>query len=111
VQQLRDAEQWESQYRFTLRPHALADFTERCEYQQTDPESHFTQKRICSLALPRGRISLSDRRLITTIDGYRTEQVVESENEYREVLAERFGVVVVESPLIAGRQQQQESGL
>jgi N-hydroxyarylamine O-acetyltransferase len=94
VQQLSGAEQWESQYRFTLRPHVLTDFTERCEYQQTDPESHFTQKCICSLALPEGRISLSDRRLITTIAGQRTERVVQSEKEYREILAERFGVVV-----------------
>jgi N-hydroxyarylamine O-acetyltransferase len=94
VQQLSDAEQWESQYRFTLRPHVLTDFTERCEYQQTDPESHFTQKRICSLALPEGRISLSDRRLITTIAGQRTERVVKSEKEYRDILAERFGVVL-----------------
>jgi N-hydroxyarylamine O-acetyltransferase len=94
VQQLNDAKQWESQYRFTLRPHILTDFTERCEYQQTDPESHFTQKRICSLALPEGRISLSDLRLITTINGQRIERVVHSEKEYREILAERFGVVV-----------------
>jgi N-hydroxyarylamine O-acetyltransferase len=99
VQQLSDAEQWESQYRFTLRPHVLTDFAERCEYQQTDPESHFTQNRICSLALPEGRISLSDRRLITTIKGQRTERVVKSEKEYREILAERFGVVVAELPL------------
>jgi N-hydroxyarylamine O-acetyltransferase len=94
VQQLGDADQWESQYRFTLRPHVLVDFTERCEYQQTDPESHFTQNRICSLALPEGRISLSDQRLITTTASQRTERVVESEEEYREVLAERFGIVM-----------------
>ena len=94
VQQLSAADQWESQYRFTLRPHVLTDFSERCEYQQTDPESHFTQKRICSLALPKGRISLSDWRLITTIEGQRIERVVKSEKEYREILAERFGVVV-----------------
>jgi N-hydroxyarylamine O-acetyltransferase len=95
LQQLSDAEQWESQYRFTLRPHVLADFTERCEYQQTDPESHFTQNRICSLALPEGRISLSDRRLITTLAGQRTERAVKSEKEYREILADRFGIVVL----------------
>ncbi|HEX6799496.1 MAG TPA: arylamine N-acetyltransferase [Ktedonobacterales bacterium] len=85
---------WSPQYRFTLQPRALADFTARCEYQQTSPESHFTRQRICSLALPCGRVSLSDRRLITTIDGQREERVLQSEAEYRAVLAERFGVVV-----------------
>jgi len=92
LQQFRD-EKWESQYRFTLRLHQLTDFTERCHYQQTSPESHFTQKRICSLATPTGRISLSDLRLITTIDGKREERVLQPE-EYEGMLAEMFGVVL-----------------
>ena len=86
--------QWEPVYRFTLRPHVLTDFAERCLYHQTSPDSHFTQKRICSLALPDGRISLSDLRLITTPYGKREERLLASEDEYRTVLAERFGVVV-----------------
>jgi len=86
--------QWEPVYRFTRQIHALTDFTERCIYQQTSPDSHFTQKRICSLALPDGRISLSDLRLITTLDGKREERMLPSEDEYRAVLAEQFGVVV-----------------
>ena len=93
VEQHGDA-QWEPVYRFTLRPHALTDFAERCIYQQTAPDSHFTQKRICSLALPNGRISLSGLRLITTLDGKREERALSSEDEYRAVLAECFGVVV-----------------
>ncbi len=86
--------QWDPVYRFTLRPHVLTDFTERCIYQQTSLDSHFTQKRICSLALPDGRISLSDLRLITTLDGKRDERMLSSEDEYRTILAERFGIVV-----------------
>ena len=85
---------WEPQYRFTLRPHALSDFAPRCHYQQTSPQSHFTQRRICSLALPDGRLSLSDLRLITTIHGQREERTLRSEQEYRATLAERFGVTL-----------------
>lgn len=85
---------WESQYRFTLQPHTLIDFTERCHYQQTSPESHFTQKRICTLAVPTGRITVSDLRLITTTHGTREEQIIGSEEEYRDVLARRFGIVI-----------------
>ena len=33
------------------------------DYQQTSPESHFTQKRVCSLAKRSGRITLSDQLL------------------------------------------------
>ncbi len=87
--------QWEAQYRFTLQPHELADFTERCHYQQTSPESHFTQKRICSLATPTGLITLSDTRLITTRHGERKEQVLTNQEEYVAALAEHFGIVLL----------------
>jgi N-hydroxyarylamine O-acetyltransferase len=93
MQQFNDAT-WQPQYRFTLQPHTLADFTERCIYQQTSPESHFTQKRICSLATPTGRITLSDLRQITTIHGVQKEQVLASEEEYIATLAEQFGIAL-----------------
>lgn len=95
LQRSSDDSSWEPQYRFTLKPHQLSDFSERCKYQQTSPESHFTQRRICSLAILDGRITLADRRLIvTTFTGKREERLVESEEEYRQILAERFGVLI-----------------
>jgi N-hydroxyarylamine O-acetyltransferase len=93
LQQFSD-EKWQPQYRFTFQPHQLTDFTERCHYQQTSPESHFTQKRICSLATPTGRITLSDLRLITTMYEKREERLLQSEEEFQEVLAEMFGIVL-----------------
>jgi N-hydroxyarylamine O-acetyltransferase len=93
LQQSDDAT-WQPQYRFTLQPHVLTDFTEMCYYQQTSPESHFTRQRICSLATPTGRISLSDLRLITTIHGERKEQVLTDEEVYLTTLAKQFGVVL-----------------
>lgn len=87
------ARKWEPQYRFTLQPHRLADFTERCHYQQTSPESHFTQKRICSLATSTGRITLSDLHLITTMREKREQRLLQSE-EYQRVLTEMFGIVL-----------------
>lgn len=94
IMQQGSGEQWEAQYRFTLQPRQLADFTERCRYHQTSPESHFTQQRICSLTIPTGRLTLSDLRLIMTVHGERQERLLESEEEYRKVLGELFGVVV-----------------
>ena len=93
MQQFNDGT-WQLQYRFTLQPHTLTDFTERCIYQQTSPQSHFTRQRICSLATPAGRITLSDLRLITTIHGERNERELASEDEYFAVLAEQFGIVI-----------------
>lgn len=85
---------WKPAYRFTLQPHVLTDFAEMCHYQQTSPESHFTQGRICSIATRSGRITLSDQRLITTIDGERKEQILGSQEEYSTALAEHFGVIL-----------------
>ncbi len=89
-----NGETWEAQYRFTLQPRALSDFTGQCQYFQTSPESHFVQNRICSLATPEGRITLSGLKLITTVNGTREEQELPSEEAYRRVLAERFKIVI-----------------
>jgi N-hydroxyarylamine O-acetyltransferase len=94
IMQQCSGEQWEAQYRFTLQPRKLADFTERCHYQQASPESHFTQHRICSLTTPTGRVTPSRLRLITTVHGERQERLLESEDEYRRILAELFGIVL-----------------
>jgi N-hydroxyarylamine O-acetyltransferase len=91
----RDGEAgWEPQYRFTLHPYALPDFSERCLYLQTSPESPFTKKRVCTLAVADGRVTLSDLRLIETTRGERKERTLESEDEYLAVLSDRFGVVI-----------------
>ena len=84
---------WKPAYRFSLQPHVLSDFAAMCRYHQTSPESTFTQERVCSLATRSGRITLSDQRLITTREGERTERVL-TDQEYRTVLTEQFGIVL-----------------
>jgi N-hydroxyarylamine O-acetyltransferase len=84
---------WKTENRFRLVPHVYADFAEMCHYHQTSPDSHFTRNRMCSLATPDGRITLSGRRLITTRDGEKQERELADEGEVAEVLRERFGIV------------------
>ena len=91
VEQLEES-QWQPQYRFTLKPYRLADFSERCRYQQFSPESHFSRRRICTLARPDGRITLSDYRLITTGGDVRRERDLRSDEEYAQTLADLFGI-------------------
>ena len=87
--------EWKDQYRFTLRPYSYANYAEMCHYQQTSPDSHFTRARICTRATPRGRVTVSEMRLITTIDGEeRTERLLANEAEYASTLSELFGVVI-----------------
>ena len=57
---------WRRQYSFTLVPRGLDEFAPMCHYHQTSPESPFTRKKVCSMATPDGRITISDRRLIIT---------------------------------------------
>jgi N-hydroxyarylamine O-acetyltransferase len=83
---------WVRQHRFTTEARGLGDFAEMCTYHQTSPASHFTRKRICSLATREGRVSLSDDRLIVTRRGERTERRVADEAERAAVLRDLFGV-------------------
>ncbi|MFA6979108.1 MAG: arylamine N-acetyltransferase [Ignavibacteriaceae bacterium] len=85
---------WKPHYRFSLNPYELTDFEEMCNYHQTSPESIFTRRRICSLAKPDGRITLSDMRLIETLGGERRERVLMNEEEYAAILKNEFGIVL-----------------
>lgn len=80
------------QYRFTNMPREMHDFAGMCHFHQTSPESHFTQNRICSLALPDGRVTLSGMRLIETRNGERRERLLGNPLEIQTTLRERFGV-------------------
>ncbi len=84
---------WKTQYRFNLEPHVYADYADRCRFHQISPQSHFTQNRICSLATPDGRVTLSGMKLITTRGGERQERKL-TDAEYSEALRECFGIVL-----------------
>lgn len=86
--------EWNAQYRFDLEPHVYADYAGMCRHHQTSPESHFTRRRICSLATEEGRVTLSDMRFITTRGGERHGRELADEGEHAEVLHEHFGIVV-----------------
>jgi N-hydroxyarylamine O-acetyltransferase len=88
----RDAAGWEPQYRFTLQPHAHAEYAEMCHYHQTSPDSSFTRKRVCTLATADGRVTLSDRALIVTAHGQRTEHALADESAFSTTLREYFGI-------------------
>lgn len=86
------------QYRFRLTPHDLAAFEPMCRYHQTSADSHFTQKRICSMATPQGRVSLSELRLIVSRqksgNGERIETALASEAEFAAALRHHFGITL-----------------
>ena len=81
------------------RPRALDDFAPTCWYQQTSPDSHFTQSLTCSR--PTGdhdRVTISDRLLITTVAGERTETTLGSDAEVLAAYREHFGFTLDRLP-------------
>jgi len=97
MMQREDACEWQPQYRFTLQPYEYTDYEAMCRYHQTSPQSHFTQKRICSRTTETGRITLSEMRLIETSNrGARQERVLSGQEEYAAVLREHFGIVMAQ---------------
>ena len=87
------SDDWTPQYWFTLEPRRLSDFAERCRFHQTSPGSHFTRNRICTLARPDGRITLSGLRLIESSPAGKTERTLLDEAEYAAVLNREFAMI------------------
>jgi N-hydroxyarylamine O-acetyltransferase len=86
---------WKTDYLFTLTPRQLQDFAEMCHYHQTSPQSHFTQKRLCTRATSTGRVTLSDMKLIVTENGNRQERTLASEEQWQTVLKDNFGLALL----------------
>ena len=83
---------WRSEDIFDLKPRELSEYSGMCHFQQTSPESHFTQKKICTLMTDTGRKTLTGDKFIETEDGAKTEIPVTSEDQFNEILEREFGI-------------------
>ena len=96
LQQRRQPAPWKNLYNFTLEPYLYADFAEMCRFQQTSPQSPYTQRRVCTMATPDGRVTLLNMQLKITMRGEHTVRLLESEEEYRVALYQYFGITLGE---------------
>ena len=85
---------WSPGYRFTLDAHRPDSFAEMCEYQQTSPETSFTQRVVCSRATEGGRVSVTHDRVIQTAGGHREETPIADAAALRRALAGHQGIVL-----------------
>lgn len=83
---------WKPLYQFTTVPRKLYDFAEMCQFHQTSPDSHFTQRNMITIATPTGRFTLTDTKVTEIESGLKMETPVGSVGEYAQILAERFGI-------------------
>lgn len=60
----KNATEFQPEYQFSLMARKLSDFDSMCHYHQTSSKSHFTQKRLLSLATEDGRVTLTGEKLI-----------------------------------------------
>ncbi|MGW7360533.1 arylamine N-acetyltransferase family protein [Streptomyces sp. NPDC054802] len=86
---LRDGKR---QFRLDTRPRELADFEAGTWYHRTSPASHFTKSLVCSLLTADGRITLSGRKLVTTVGGERQERPLETDEEVLAAYRKHFGL-------------------
>ena len=87
-----DGINFSDEYIFTLIPRKLSDYQEMCEYHQTSENSHFTQKKICTILTEGGRVSLTDDKLIITNKGKREEYILENETDFNINLLKYFNI-------------------
>ncbi|MEV4939071.1 arylamine N-acetyltransferase family protein [Streptomyces zaomyceticus] len=90
------------QYRVERRPRELADFTAGAWYHRTSPDSHFPRSLVCSLLTEDGRITLSDRKLITRAHGERDERILDGDEEVRGAYRDLFGIELDALPVVRG---------
>ncbi|UYQ62077.1 arylamine N-acetyltransferase family protein [Streptomyces peucetius] len=80
------------QFRLDTRPRELADFEAGAWWHRTSPASHFTKSLVCSLLTADGRITLTGRKLVTTVDGERQERPLETDDEVLAAYRKHFGL-------------------
>ncbi len=81
------------QYIFKIQESKLSEFEKRCDFHQTSKDSHFTQKKVISIAKENGRITLNNTRLKITHLGIEKE-IRFDEKEYKSRLKEHFNIEI-----------------
>lgn len=106
VQQEQPDRTWKTLFLLDRIPRSLQEFEPMCRFHQTSPESMFTRLRLCTLATPTGRVTLTARangsfKWIETTPEGRRERPLRDEKEYEQLLACAFGIHLSPSPSAA----------
>ncbi|MFD5098770.1 arylamine N-acetyltransferase family protein [Streptomyces albidochromogenes] len=88
----------EPEFRLDPRPRVLADFTAACWWHRTSPRSSFTRSLVCSRLTSEGRVTLSGRKLVTTVSGNRHERELATDAEVLAAYRDHFGITLDHCP-------------
>lgn len=86
-------------YRVSARPRKLSEFVPTCWYHRSSPDSHFTQKLVCTRLTDHGRITLSGRKLKETVAGESKETQLPDEAAVLDAYRHHFGIELDREPL------------
>ncbi len=92
LQQSADSITFKNIYTFHTEKRQLVEFIAMCQYHQTNPKSHFTQKKLITQATPAGRVTLSDKKLTVTHAGKKEETPILNNDQFLVKLYEYFGI-------------------
>ena len=70
------------------------EFTEMCEFHQSDPSSHFMKKKLISLPTANGRITISGKTLKITENNKIIEKELKNETEFEKELLDKFKITI-----------------
>ena len=80
------------QYLFSLKERKLDDFAEMCHYHQTNPDSHFTDKRLITIQTETGRYTISGDKIKISTPELIKETEIESNEHFESLLIKYFNV-------------------
>lgn len=83
------------EYIFSTKKRVLSDFTERCIFNQTSTDSHFTQKTLISLPTSTGRITLTGLTLKITEEGKKVRETPFEKEEFSHYLKTWFNITTL----------------
>lgn len=86
------------EYIFKIIPRAFDDFKNRCNFHQTSPQSHFTQKKLISRATENGRITISGSTLKIKEHEVTKEIDLTTEEAFDQQLWKWFGIKFTSKP-------------
>ncbi|MFT5264125.1 MAG: N-hydroxyarylamine O-acetyltransferase [Polaribacter sp.] len=80
------------EYIFSEKERAIDEFSGMCNYHQTSPDSHFTQKKLISKPTENGRITITGNTLKITKNGEIKENRPLKEGDYKKQLLRWFNI-------------------
>ena len=94
VSQKADQE-WSPVYIFSMIERQFKEYEGMCRYHQTSLESHFTQKRMCSIPNEGGRVTLTRDRIKIKNESEVREIPINDEEEFHRYLWDYFKVRIL----------------